>query len=271
MNEPFAEQPRSGVQPAPRGRLEGRVALVTGAGRGIGRAVAELFAREGARVMVATRSEAPGRETVEAIKADGGDAALHVVDVRTRSAVRETVQATLAAFHRLDVVVHNAYAGGLVPVWEMDDETLDSALDVNLKAAFWLTAEAVPALEKNRGSSILVVSSLTGNRQCQPLASAYGASKAGLNGFTRMAATELGPKGIRVNCVEPGVTETDGIHVLPDEELARFATIIPLGHLGEAIDIAYALLFLASEEAKHITGQVISVDGGQHLAPNHLG
>ncbi len=249
------------------GRLEGRVALITGAGRGIGRAAAELFATEGASVIIATRTESHGRATLEAIQAAGGDAGLHLVDLRSRAAVRKAVSAALEQFGRLDIVIHNAAVMPFRMIWDTDDAALDETIDTNLKTAFWIAAEALPALELNKPSSILVVSSITGNRQCQPGFAAYGASKAGLNSFVRMAATELGPKGVRVNGVEPGLTLTDAARNLPAEEIQVIERNIPLGCMGQPIDIARALLFLASDEASHITGQVITVDGGQHLAP----
>lgn len=248
------------------GRLRGRVALITGGGRGIGRATAELFAKEGARVMIATRTESHGREALRAITGSGGKVDLHIADLRTRAAVRESVRATLSRFQRLDIVVHNAAVCPFSRVWEVDDATLETVMDVNLKPAFWFAAEALPALEAHKPSAILVVSSITGNTQCQPGFSAYGVSKAGLNSFVRMAATELGSKGIRVNGVEPGLTLTDLAKNLPGEEIERINRIIPLGSMAHPLDIARALLFLASDEASHVTGQIITVDGGQHLA-----
>lgn len=248
-------------------RLEGKVALITGGGRGIGRATAELFAKEGARVMIATRTESYGREALEAITGAGGKAALHVADLCSRAAVRKAVQTTVDTFQRLDIVVHNAASTPYAMVWDIDDEALDDVVDVNLKSAFWFAREALPALETNKPSSILVVSSIAGNSQCQPGYSAYGATKAGLNSFVRMAAAELGSKGIRVNGVEPGLTMTDSARKLPAEEMAKIERIIPLGSSALPIDIANALLFLASQEASHITGHIITVDGGQHLVP----
>jgi 3-oxoacyl-[acyl-carrier protein] reductase len=249
------------------GRLKGRVALITGAGRGIGRATAELFAREGASVVIATRTESHGQATLEAIQAIGGNARLHIADLRSRAAARQAINATVEQFGRLHIVVHNAATMPFGMVWDTSDAALDDTIDVNLKTAFWMAAEALPALEKSKPASILVVSSITGNRQCQPGFSVYGASKAGLNAFVRMAAVELGSKGVRVNGVEPGLTLTDAARNLPAEEIRKIERFIPLGGMGQPVDIARALLFLASDEASHITGQVITVDGGQHLAP----
>jgi 3-oxoacyl-[acyl-carrier protein] reductase len=248
------------------GRLEGRVALITGAGRGIGRAAAELFAREGASVMIATRTESHGKATLDAIRSANGKANLRALDLRSREAARDAVSATVKEFGGLDIVVHNAATMPFGMVWDKVDEALDDALEVNLKTAFWLASEAIPSLGRNKKGAFLVVSSITGNRQCQPGFSIYGASKAGLNAFVRMAAVELGPKGIRVNGVEPGLTLTDAARNLPAHEIEKIVRFIPLGTMGQPIDIARTLLFLASDEASHITGQTVTVDGGQHLA-----
>lgn len=247
-------------------RLAGQVAIVTGGGKGIGRATASLFARQGARVLVATRTEASGRETVDAIVRDGGKAALCTVNLVDHDAARQIVDAALKQFGRLDAVVHNAASVPFGPIGEIEDAVLDEVFAVNLKAAFWLIAEAQHALQQTMGV-MLAVSSVTGNRQWQNGYSAYGASKAGLNGFVRMAAAELGTKGIRVNGVEPGLTLTETvINSFPAAEIEKIERAVPLGYTARPIDIAHALLFLASGDASRITGQIISVDAGQQLA-----
>lgn len=248
------------------GRLAGKVALVTGGGRGIGRETAQLFASEGAKVLVATRSEAPGRDTVSAIEAAGGEADLLVVNLSSRAAARAAVQAAVERFGGLDMLVHNAASTPFAAIADLTDEVLDDVLNVNLKSVFWLTAEALPMLEASASPVILMVSSITGNRQWQLGYSAYGVSKAGLNAFVRMAALELGPKRIRVNAVEPGLTLTEAVlGKFPSAEIAKIEQIVPLGATSRPIDIASALLFLASDDASRITGQILSVDAGQHL------
>ncbi len=217
--------------------------------------------------MIATRTATHGEATLHAIQAAKGNAALLVLDLRSRDAARKAVSGAMEQFGRLDIIVHNAASMPFGMVWQTNDAALDDTIDVNLKTAFWLTAEGLPALQASSRPSILIVSSITGNRQWQPGFSVYGATKAGLNAFVRLAAVELGPKGVRVNAVEPGLTLTDAARNLPADELRKIERNIPLGGMGQPADIAHALLFLASEEASRITGQIVVVDGGQHLAP----
>ncbi|WP_070153821.1 SDR family NAD(P)-dependent oxidoreductase [Sphingobium phenoxybenzoativorans] len=247
-------------------RLKGRVVIVTGGGRGIGRATAELFAREGASVVVATRTAAPGQEAVDAITAAGGTATLIATDVGTRQAVSDLIAQTIARFGKIDVILHNAAAFGASSIADLKDSELEEILAVNLKAAFWFAAEGLPHLRKSDAGRLLLTSSITGNRQAYPGYAAYGTSKAGLNGFIRQAGFEFASMGVTVNGVEPGVTFTEGaLATLSEEQRAAFAAIIPRGQAGSSEDVAQALLFLASPESAHITGQTIVVDGGQSI------
>src|SRR5260370_39828941 len=141
------------------GRLQGQVALITGAGRGIGRETAELFAREGASVVIATRTESHGRAALQAIQAANGHAVLLVLDLRTRDAARKAISTAVEQFGKLDIVIHNAASMPFGMVWDTNDAALDDTIDVNLKSAFWLTAEALPSLKTSSRPSILVVSS----------------------------------------------------------------------------------------------------------------
>jgi 3-oxoacyl-[acyl-carrier protein] reductase len=248
------------------GRLKGRVAIITGAGRGIGRASAILFAREGASVIVATRSATPGQAVVNEICAEGGSAVLDTVDVSTRIAVTGLVTRTAERFGRIDIVLHNAATIGAASMEKLQDELLERILAVNLKAAFWFAAEALPYLEKSGAGRLLLTSSITGNRHVLAGYAAYGASKAGLNGFIRLAGHELARRGITVNGVEPGVTLTEGSRAaMPEGQRLAFAATIPRGRFASPDDVAQALLFLATPESSHITGQTIVVDGGQSL------
>lgn len=253
------------------GRLEGRAALVTGAGRGIGRAIALRLAAEGARVAVVTRTAASGQESVAAITAAGGDARLLVADVGDRAAIRRAVVDAAAIWGGLDIIVQNAASVAPMSFAAHDDDALDAAVDLNFKSAFWLMNAALPFLRASAFARFLIISSITGNRIVNSGYAAYGASKAGINGFIRQAAAELGSEGIRVNGVEPGVTLTDDVSGYLGEGANAIARGLPLRRITAPDDIAAAISFLASDDAAQITGQTIVVDGGQSLGASDLG
>lgn len=246
--------------------LHGRIALVTGSGQGIGRAIAQLFAAQGARVMLATRSLASGTETLRLIRQAGGTAELLCVDLATRAAAEQAVAATLEAFGGLHLLLHNAGIFPMQKLAELEEQTLDSTLAVNLKSCFWLTRAALPALRQAPQPRVVVTSSVTGPRTAIPGLAHYAASKAGVNGFIRAAALELAEYGITVNGVEPGLIATQATDNLGDA--AALAAHIPLKRLGTAEEIAWAMLFLASRQAGYITGQTLVVDGGALLPEN---
>ncbi|WP_084145513.1 SDR family NAD(P)-dependent oxidoreductase [Amycolatopsis jejuensis] len=247
-------------------RLDDRVAVVTGAGRGIGRAIARVFARAGANLVVATRTAGPGEETVRLIEAEGGTGKLVLVDLAHRAAAFSLIEETVRLFGRIDIVVHNAGECPLGTVDEISEEDLDRTLNVNLKAAFWLTKAAAPMLREAPSPRLLFTSSLSGPRFSAPGMVHYGASKAGLNGFIIGAALEYAPDRITVNGVEPGTILTDALRELGGpERQAEVAAAIPVRRLGEPEDVAHTMLFLASDQASYVTGQTIVVDGGMSV------
>lgn len=249
--------------------LSGKVAIVTGAGQGIGEKIAEVFAQAGAKVVVATRTVANGQETVDNIRQKGGDALLLQTDIGKKSAVIELVGMTVDHYGGLDIVVHNAGVYPIYDIQELPEEALEQTLSVNLKAAFWLCQESLPHLKSGGGGRLIFTSSVTGPKGATPGLAHYAASKAGLNGFIRSAAMEFAKENITVNGVEPGLILTPAMAALGDEEdIKQMAHYIPKGHLGRPEDIAYTMLFLASEEAGYITGETITVDGASSLVEN---
>lgn len=247
-------------------RLAGKVAIVTGAGKGIGSAIAQVFAAEGALVVVATRSEGPGQETVDTIREAGGRAVLMQIDMAQRGDVVAMVEDIAARYGRIDIVVHNAAVMQRHFVAEPDDAVLDAMWAVNVKACFWLAGAAVPHMRRQGGGRILVTSSVTGPRVTMPGSSAYSASKGAVNGFIKAAALELAADNITVNGVEPGYIDTPGLSRMKARYGAeRIAHFIPAARLGTGEDVAHAMLYLASDQAGFVTGQTIVVDGGAML------
>jgi 3-oxoacyl-[acyl-carrier protein] reductase len=241
-------------------RLEGKVAIVTGAASGIGKETALLFSREGAKVVVADVFENGGEETVAEIKKTG-EGFFVKLDVCNREQTKQMVKDTIERYGKIDVLINNAGVAQDALLLKMTEEQWNRVIDINLKGAF-NCAQAVVEVMINQGHGVIVnVSSVVGLYGNIGQAN-YAAAKAGLIGLTKALAKELGRKGIRVNAVAPGFTMTPMMANVPDKILQMMREKTPLGKLAEPRDIAYAYLYLASDEAKFVNGAVLSVDGG---------
>jgi 3-oxoacyl-[acyl-carrier protein] reductase len=243
-------------------RFENQVAVVTGAGRGIGHAIAMRLASEGARVASVSRTEANAQKTAEEINGVRADAAkAYAVDVADHAAVQKIGAQILEEFGRVDILVNNAGVTRDGLSMRMSVEDWDTVLNTNLKGAFNFVQALMRPMIKQRSGRIINISSVSGLIGNAGQAN-YSASKAGLIGLTKSLARELASRGITVNAVAPGLIETDMTGVLSDEIRQSILQKIPLGKLGQPDDIAAAVAYLASAEAKYITGQVLAVDGG---------
>jgi NAD(P)-dependent dehydrogenase (short-subunit alcohol dehydrogenase family) len=254
--------------------LENKVALITGSGRGIGRATARLFAKEGASVFLAARTESQLASVVREIEAEGGKAEYVVADLAGEKECEHVVASARAKFGRVDILVNNAgHYGPVVPVEEYPLEEFDKVIAVHLRAAFVLSRLVLPELYLRKSGVILNISSLSA-KAAYAWGSAYAAAKAGLLGLTRVMAAEAARQGVRVNAICPGpVTETEmskelgrtlaaKLGVSPEEQLKGFLSSIPQGRGQTAREIAQAALFLCSEMSSAMVGQSINVDGG---------
>ena len=243
-------------------RFENQVAVVTGAGRGIGHAIAVRLASEGARVASVSRTETNAQKTAQEINDSRADAAkAYAVDVSDHAAVQKIGAQILEDFGRVDILVNNAGVTRDGLSMRLSTEDWDTVLNTNLKGAFNFVQSVQRSMIKQRSGRIINISSVIGLIGNAGQAN-YAASKAGLIGFTKSLAREMASRGITVNAVAPGLIETDMTSVLPEQLRQAILQKIPLGTLGQPDDIAAAVAYLASAEAKYITGQVLTVDGG---------
>ena len=244
-------------------RVAGKVALVSGAARGIGAATAQLLAQEGAAVVLGDVLETEGRQTAAGIVAAGGRATFMPLDVVNAASWRQVLAATVSAYGRLDVLVNNAGVSGRAAVAETDGETWDRVLEINGKGVFLGTKLAIPELRKAGGGSIINISSIYGMVGSETSA-AYHASKGAVRIFTKAAAIQYAADGIRVNSVHPGFVDspmTAASHALPEVHNLRLSRT-PLGRMGTPEDIAAGILYLASDESSFVTGSELVIDGG---------
>lgn len=242
-------------------RLDDQVAVITGAGAGIGRAIAETFAAAGAAVMVSDRDAATAAAVADAITAGGGKAAAMACDVTQEDNLKRLVAETVELFGKLTTLVSNAGGGGPKP-FDMPMADFRRAFDLNVFSLFRLAQLAAPEMENAGGGSILAITSMAGENKNKRMAS-YGSSKAATNHLIRNIAFDVGPKGIRVNGIAPGATRTDALaSVLNDDIQKTMLMHTPIHRLGEPQDMANAALFLCSPAASWISGQILTVSGG---------
>jgi 3-oxoacyl-[acyl-carrier protein] reductase len=243
--------------------LPGKVAIVTGASRGIGKAVASLLAERGAHVVAAARGD-NAAATAEEIRNTGGRAEAVALDVTDTGAIDAVVAATIERHGRLDILVNNAGIARDQLLMRMKRDDWDQVLATNLTAAFAFAQAVIRPMLKQRAGRIISISSVVGQAG-NPGQANYAASKAGLIGFSKALAKEVASRNITVNVVAPGLIDTDMTRSLTDKAQIDWASQIPLGRLGTTADVAAAVGFLASDEASYITGQVLAVNGGMYM------
>ena len=243
-------------------RLENKVAIITGGSRGIGFATADRFLDEGATVILTASTQASAEKAVAALKERHPNATVAGIapDLSSLESVRNAFREATEQYGCVDILVNNAGVSESTPFTEYTEETFDKVMDLNVKGIFNATKAASECMIA-RGSGVILSTSSMVSISGQPSGFAYPASKFAVNGLTVSLARELGPKGIRVNAVAPGITETDMMRSVPKEIIDPMIRQIPLRRLGQPVDIANAFVFLASDEASYITGVVLSVDG----------
>lgn len=252
-------------------KLDNKVAIITGAGAGLGRASAIMFAKEGAKIVVADIADTAGEETVAAIKSGGGEAIFVHTDVTLASDAENLIKATMRKFGKIDILFNNAgITHPKTPIEDLDESVWDRHYAINVKGIFLITKRAVPIMKKARGGVIINMASVAGLRP-RIGSAAYASSKAAVINLTKELALELASDNIRVNCICPVVADTAmASQMIPDnadvEEFKKeIVGTIPLGRICRPEEIAYSALFLASDESAMITGSCLSIDGGRGI------
>jgi NAD(P)-dependent dehydrogenase (short-subunit alcohol dehydrogenase family) len=247
-------------------RLEGKVAIITGAANGMGAEECRIFAREGAKVVIADVMEEEGRQVEAEIAEAGGDAVFMKLDVTSESNWEEALEATLARYGKVDILVNNAGISGTHHPDTMSTEAWDTFMDINAKGVFLGMKTVIPQMQEAGGGSIVNISSISGNIGQDTVSAVYNASKGAVRIFTKSAAVQHAADGIRVNTIHPGPIETpmtaDGR--ANAERIGNYtvADNTPMGRYGKPEEVAYGALFLASEESSYVTGSEIIIDGG---------
>jgi NAD(P)-dependent dehydrogenase (short-subunit alcohol dehydrogenase family) len=248
------------------GRIEGRTAIITGAGSGIGKATALLFSSNGAKIIIADNNEKKGNQTQKEIRKKGGNATFFKTDVASLSSVASLLQNSDLTYGSASILVHCAGVNMPGGVMSLSEKEWDLTIRTNLTSTFYLTKEVVPQMRKMSYGSIVLISSVQGLAGFLE-SSAYAASKGGVISLTRQLARDFAGDKIRVNCISPGVIKTEIFDHIEgrDSMFAAVSDYTPLGHLGDPLDVAYACLYLASDESSYITGVNLPVDGGMTM------
>lgn len=249
-------------------RLDDKVAIVTGSSRGIGRAIAESLASNGAKVVVSSRKPEACEAVASGIRARGGEATVIPCNISHKAEVEGLVAATLKQWDRIDILVCNAAVNpAFGPLADLTDDVFDKIMGSNIKSNLWLCNLAIPGMAERGDGAVIIVSSIAGIRASRGLGG-YGISKAADFSLVRSLALEWGPRNVRVNCIAPGLIKTDFARALWEdaERLAKRTEQTPLRRIGQAHEIGHIATFLASSAASYITGQVIVADGGVTIA-----
>jgi NAD(P)-dependent dehydrogenase (short-subunit alcohol dehydrogenase family) len=245
-------------------RLKDKVAIITGGGSGIGRATAELFAKEGARVVVADFDSVAAHEAALSVQRSGYQATSVIVDVSEPGQVQRMVDTALEAYGGIDILFNGAAILALGTALDTDEKTWNRVMAINLNGTFWCCKAVLPHLIKRGGGSIINVSSSTGAHDAKGNTVAYVTSKGGVALMTKAMAIDHAKARVRINALCPGPTDTPMLRsVLSPAEMTSFASTFPMGRMGLPQELAYAALFLASDESSFVTGAMIPVDGGQ--------
>jgi NAD(P)-dependent dehydrogenase (short-subunit alcohol dehydrogenase family) len=245
-------------------KLKDKVAFITGFGSGLGQAIAVMFAKEGAAVAGTSKTAAKGLETVAMIEKAGGKALFRTGDVGNSAQMKALIDETVKQFGGLDILVNSAGVRTNGSITEITEEDWDRTLDANLKGVFVVSRLAIPEMKKRGGGVILHIGARSGILG-QGGRAAYCASKGGMVTLTEAMAMDHARDKIRVNCICPGPTRTPMVDTSTPEKLARYKTRVPIGRIGEPDDVAYAAVYLASDEASMVTAAILPVDGGMRL------